>query len=99
MRTRLAAAFERWTVAQVFAVGVFIAVAALSVVQRWPYLGKMGEIHQQWLMGSTVKFVDNWREDGIFADRFLMLEYPRSIETPTVSTRQPYPSYLPGAPL
>ncbi len=78
---------------------LLLAAAAFSVYERSQYFGRLGLDNQQWLTGSTLKFVDNWKRDGLWSDRALMLEYPRSIENQTLESRGMYPSYLPGAPL
>ncbi len=75
---------------------VFVVAVAFGLFQRWDYIGTMTEGHHQWLMGDYVKWVEYWARDGIFADRFLPLESPRSIETTTFEQRIIYGSYPPG---
>lgn len=68
-----------------------------SVHVRAPWRNTLSADHHQWLSGSTVKFARNWYAEGASALGFLMLELPRSVEFPTVESRQPYLSYPPGA--
>ena len=76
---------------------VFVLAAAASVYQRLPYVTvDLAKGQVQWLTASTLKYVDNWERDGFFADRALLLERPRSIETPDPASREVYASYLPG---
>jgi hypothetical protein len=49
-----------------------------------------------WLSGSTVKFVNNWLQENPLKLRFLMLEYPASVEFNDMYERSPYISYPPG---
>lgn len=49
-----------------------------------------------WLTGSTVKFTNNWLNDGIVEDKFAMLEKPLSIESPKFEDRKAYLSYPSG---
>ncbi len=74
------------------AVGIF----SYTVKIREPWFGTLSPRHHQWLTGSTVKFEKNWYREGAWNLRFLMLESPASIETPTPVSRTPYPSYPPG---
>lgn len=69
---------------------------AYTVELRAPWFGKLSLLHHQWLSGSTVKFTRNWYREGAFELRFLMLERPRSIESPDIASRQVYLSYPPG---
>ncbi|MBV8193618.1 MAG: hypothetical protein JO339_40815 [Alphaproteobacteria bacterium] len=75
---------------------VFALAVAAGIVQRLPYIGTLTEGHHQWLMAEYAKFVEYWERDGIFADRFLTLESPRSIETTTLESRIVYTSFIPG---
>jgi len=50
-----------------------------------------------WLSASTVKFVNNWLKEGPLKLRFIMYEYPDSIEFNSISERGAYISYPPGA--
>lgn len=68
-----------------------------SVQIRAPWRGALAAGHHQWLSGSTVKFARNWYAEGATTLEFLMLELPRSVEFPTLESRQPYLSYPPGA--
>jgi|GEM_PF-2675518 len=48
------------------------------------------------LTGSTIKFTNNWLNDGVINDKFTMLEKPLSIESKTINDREPYISYPSG---
>jgi len=50
-----------------------------------------------WLSASTVKFVNNWLKEGSLKLRFIMYEYPDSIEFNSTAERGAYISYPPGA--
>lgn len=77
----------------------FIAVGIFSytIQIRKPWFGHLSEGGNQWQSGSTLKFVKNWHREGPFKLLFGMIENPDSIEFPTLKSRQPYPSYPPGA--
>lgn len=80
---------------KIFLLVTFVFIC--SLLPRIGYFGTLSDGHNQWLTGSTVKFVDNWLEDGILNDGFLMLERPKSIESNFVSFRDIYASYPSGA--
>jgi hypothetical protein len=50
-----------------------------------------------WLSASTVKFVNNWLEEGPLKLNFIMYEYPDSFEFNGTDERKAYISYPPGA--
>jgi hypothetical protein len=75
---------------------VFALAVAAGIVQRLPYIGTLTEGHHQWLMAEYAKFVEYWERDGIFTDRLLTLESPRSIEATTFGDRIVYTSFIPG---
>jgi hypothetical protein len=50
-----------------------------------------------WLSASTVKFVNNWLKEGPIKLKFIMYEYPDSIEFNSLAERSAYISYPPGA--
>jgi hypothetical protein len=50
-----------------------------------------------WLSASTVKFVNNWLKEGPLNLRFIMYEFPDSIEFNSIAERGAYISYPPGA--
>jgi hypothetical protein len=52
--------------------------------------------HHQWLSGSTLKFVRIWYREGPWEARFGKIQNPRSVEFPTLLSRNPYPSYACG---
>ncbi|MBF0591935.1 MAG: hypothetical protein HQL02_07595 [Nitrospirae bacterium] len=73
-----------------------IVVFSYSVSVRRPFFGRMFAEHHHQLTAATLLFSSNWYNDGAFADRFLLLHSPQSIEFPTLQDRNPYPSYPPG---
>jgi hypothetical protein len=50
-----------------------------------------------WLSASTVNFVNNWLKEGPVNLRFIMYEFPASIEFTGYAQRSAYISYPPGA--
>ena len=85
---------------------ITFTVFQYTVQIREPWMGdqlnynwignKTGNDHQI-LTAETLKFTENWYREGPVNLRFAMLENPKSIEFPTLSSRTPYTSYLPGA--
>ncbi|MBI5680413.1 MAG: hypothetical protein HZC47_05940 [Methanobacterium sp.] len=63
---------------------------------REPYFGDVSYNSNEWLTSSTVKFTKNWYRENPVSLKFAMLENPRSIEFPTLESRDPYTSYPPG---
>ncbi len=72
------------------------ALFALSVGARQERFGDLEGRGHEWLTGSTIKFTRNWYREGAGHLRFAMLENPRSIEFPTLASREPYVSYPVG---
>lgn len=64
---------------------------------RRPWFGALASGGHQWVTGSTIKFAKNWVREGAVSLGFSLLENPRSVEFPTLRSREPYPSYPPGA--
>lgn len=56
---------------------------------------EMGGMHS-WLSGSTIKFVNNWLDEGAANLKFTNYENPASIEFEDLSSREPYLSYPTG---
>ncbi len=85
---------------------ITLTVFQYTVQIREPWMGdqlnynwignKTGNDHQI-LTAETLKFTENWYREGPVNLKFAMLENPKSIEFPTLSSRNPYTSYLPGA--
>ncbi len=85
---------------------ITFTVFQYTVQIREPWIGdqlnynwignKTGNDHQI-LTAETLKFTENWYREGPVNLKFAMLENPKSIEFPTLSGRNPYTSYLPGA--
>lgn len=61
-----------------------------------PWFGNLYGANHQWLSGSTLKFADYWYDEGPQNLYWGMIENPKSIEFPTLLSRDPYPSYPPG---
>ena len=61
------------------------------------YIGTLSAGHHQWLTAETMKFTENWVEDGIQSDNFLTLEIPKSIEYAEITNRGIYSSYPIGS--
>jgi hypothetical protein len=80
-----------------FVMFVFV-LAGYNTFYNTAYYGdKPVEGDADWMLGSTVKFVNNWLEDGACNLHFFMLECPKSIEYSSLYERGPYISYPPGA--
>lgn len=85
---------------------ITLLVFQYTVKIREPWMGdkltynwignKTGNDHQI-LTAETLKFTQNWYREGPVTLKFAMLENPKSIEFPTLASRNPYTSYLPGA--
>ncbi len=85
---------------------ITFAMFQYTVQIREPWIGdqlnynwignKTGNDHQI-LTAEALKFTKNWYREGPLNLKFSMLENPKSIEFPTLSSRDPYTSYLPGA--
>ena len=58
-------------------------------------IDNMGGVHS-WLSGSTIKFVNNWLDDGAINSNLTNYESPASIEFETMDDREPYLSYPSG---
>lgn len=74
---------------------VFIAI----FLAGYKYIGTLSAGHHQWLTAETMKFTENWVEDGIQNDNFLHIEDPNSIEQNGLISRGIYSSYPIGAQL
>jgi hypothetical protein len=88
---------DRQNSSLIFLTVICLSLFLVTIEIRKDWFGKLAENSHQWLTASTVKFTRNWYRDGIFADRFLMLEKPRSIEFQNLKDRKPYLSYPIGA--
>ncbi len=83
------------------ATGLFIALAVtaivfiLTITFIYPVnFSRLGGKHN-WLNGSTIKFVNEWLEEGAGELNFTMYEYPYEIEREGMG-REPYVSYPNG---
>lgn len=75
--------------------GAFLVFCGFLALVRPVNINNMGGTHS-WLSGSTIKFVNNWLEDGAANLKFTNYEDPNSIEFETVDDREPYLSYPSG---
>lgn len=92
--------------------GSFIAIILLLIITlvvfqytveiREPWFSQLSDNnnhtsdHHEWLTGSTLKFTEYWYNEGPLNLKFAMVEDPKSVEFPTLSSRSPYTSYPPG---
>lgn len=75
---------------------ITVVVFLITVEMRAPWMKDLSSGHHQWLSGSTIKFANNWYSEGPVSLKFGLIENPKSIEFPSLSSRQPYASYPPG---
>lgn len=75
------------------------AVFGWSVWLRSPWFGRLFPgVHQhQNVSAHALKYARQWHEEGAFALRFGLFENPRSIEFPTLQSREPSYSFPPGS--
>ncbi len=71
-------------------------VFTYTVEIRELWFGGLSDGRHQRLTGSTLKFSEYWYQEGPVNLKSAMLENPRSIEFPALSSRDPYTSYPPG---
>lgn len=76
----------------VVALGVF----AYTVEARRPWFGRLSFEHHQWLTANTLRFARAWHTEGPWTLYFALLNEPKSVEFPTLTSRNPYVSYPPG---
>ncbi len=72
------------------------SVFIYSVEIRDPWFGNLYDKNHHWLSGSTLKFADNWYNEGPENLYWGMIENPKSVEFTSLLSRDPYPSYPPG---
>jgi len=63
---------------------------------RAPWFGKISPGENNGT-AAALKFAGNWHAEGAFRLRFAMIEKPSSVEFGSLSEREPYDSYPPGA--
>lgn len=73
------------------------ALFAFSVKVRSPWFGQLSEGHHSFNTATTLRYAKNWYADGPLTLRFAMMENPRSVEFPTLESRLPYISFMPGS--
>ncbi len=71
---------------------VFVGVFRVTMPVN---MANLGGSHS-WLSGSTIKFVNNWLEEGALNLNFTNYENPASIEFENLNDREPYLSYPSG---
>ncbi len=76
--------------------GFTLGLFAYTVQVRRPWFGKLSFEHHQWLTANTLRFARAWHTEGPWTLRFALLNEPRSVEFPTLLSRNPYVSYPPG---
>jgi hypothetical protein len=76
---------------------ITLVIFQYSVEIREPWFGELSSDHHQWLTGSTIEYSKNWYFEGPLTLKFTMLDNPKSVEFPMLSSREPYLSYPPGA--
>lgn len=77
---------------------ITLSLFQYTVKIRKPWFGTLSWVpdRHQWLSGSTLKFTKNWYREGPLNLKFGMIENPKSVEFPTLSSRVIYPSFPPG---
>lgn len=75
---------------------ITIITFLVALEMREPWRKELSRNHHQWLSGSTIKFANNWYEEGPIVLKFGLIENPKSIEFQSLLSRHPYPSYPPG---
>lgn len=78
---------------------VLITVFSHTVGERRAASGVLSYGHHEWLTAHALKFERIWWREGALKLDLLMMEVPEDIEHPSLSQRQIYPSYPPGAAL
>ncbi len=74
---------------------VVVVFCLVFLVVRPVNVSNMGGMHS-WLSGSTIKFVNNWLENGPINEKFTTYESPNTIEFNSAEERGPYLSYPTG---
>lgn len=78
---------------------LFIAVTSIFIhtyIDRRDYIGSLGGEHS-WLAAHTTLITRHWFREGGFNLKFLMVNSPYSIESPSIPERDIYSSYPPGS--
>ena len=83
---------EEWIALAALTILCVITLSVIFIYVIPPDFNNLGGMHV-WLSGSTIKFVNEWLNDGVCADFFTFFESPASIEYPDLSSRSPYCSY------
>lgn len=88
--------YPKTIVAGLALTGVTLGLFAYTVFLRRPWFGQLSYEHHQWLTANTLRFARNWHTEGHWALGLALLDEPKSIEFPTLVSRDPYVSYPPG---
>ena len=75
---------------------IALSLFAYTVELRRPWFGTTGAI-ESWFSSGTLMFAKNWYREGILHLKFALYQYPRSVEFPTLESRNVYTSYPPGS--
>ncbi|MDO4729713.1 MAG: hypothetical protein Q4A96_00760 [Candidatus Saccharibacteria bacterium] len=84
---------NKWAIIGIAALTGFFALS-LKVVVPFDTDSFYGQ--HSWLSGSTIKFVNNWLEEGAANLNFTSYEFPKSIEHTAIEDRGAYLSYPTG---
>ncbi len=78
------------------ALAIVTLAFAFSVQLRRPAFARPLSYYYEWLTASTIKYTTSWLQDGPWAVRFAMLEYPKAVDRESIDQRTVYASYPPG---
>lgn len=84
---------NKWAIIGIAALTGFF-VFSLKVIVPFDTENFYGQ--HSWISGSTIKFVNNWLEEGAINLNFTSYEYPKSIEHAAIEDRGAYLSYPTG---
>ncbi len=76
---------------------ITIVMFSNTITIRKPWFGVLSDGGHQWITASTIKFTNNWVDEGPFKLKFGLIKIPDSVEFQDLSSREPYASYPPGA--
>ncbi len=76
---------------------ITIGIFQYTVRIRKPWFGTLSTKHHQRNSVKELLYSKNWYREGALNLKFVMVKNPKSIEFPTLLSREPYISYPPGA--
>lgn len=76
---------------------ITIGIFQYTVRIRKPWFGTLSTKHHQRNSVKELLYSKNWYREGALNLKFVMMKNPKSIEFPTLLSREPYISYPPGA--